>query len=126
MLDSRTELHIQLLFLKQIFLKNGQPENFIKKSFKKNFVNIHVLETTLTVEKEPLILVLPYLGLISLQTRTMLKKSLKNILNCCKLQIVFKNKTRLGKNFDFKGRLLKDITSNVVYKFQCGLCNESW
>ena len=121
--DSRTELHIELLFLKQIFLKNEYPENFIKKSFKKNFVKIHVVRD---YSKEPLILVLPYLGLISLQTRTMLKKSLKNILNCCKLQIVFKNKTRLGKNFDFKDRLLKDITSNVVYKFQCGLCNESW
>ena len=57
--------------------------------------NIHLVkETTLTVEKNPLVLVLPYLGSISLKTRTKLKMSLKNILNCCKLQIVFKNKTR--------------------------------
>ena len=49
--------------------------------------NIHaVKETTLTVEKKPLALV--YLSLISLQTRTKLKKSLKNILNCCKWQIL--------------------------------------
>ena len=49
--------------------------------------NIHaVKETTLTVEKKPLALV--YLSLISLQTRTKLKKSLKNILNCCKRQIL--------------------------------------
>ena len=62
--------------------------------------NIHVVkETTLTIEKKPLVLVLPYLGPISLQTRTKLKKSLKNILNYCKLQIVFKNKTRLATNF---------------------------
>ena len=55
--------------------------------------NIHVVKkTTLTVEKKPLVLVLPYFGSISLQTRTKLKKSLKNILNCCKLQIVFKNR----------------------------------
>ena len=88
---------------------------------------IHVVkETTLTVEKKPLVLVLPYLGSISLQTRTKLKKSLKNILNCCKLQIVFKNKTRLGNNFHFKDRIPKDLTSGVVYKFQCGLCNESY
>ena len=52
--------------------------------------------TTLTVEKKPLFLVLLYLGSIHLQTSTKLKKSLKNILNCCKLQIVFKKKTRLG------------------------------
>ena len=49
--------------------------------------NIHaVKETTPTVEKKPLALV--YLSLISLQTRTKLKKSLKNILNCCKWQIL--------------------------------------
>ena len=39
---------------------------------------MHVVkETTLTVEKKSLVLVLPYLGSISLQTRTKLKKSLK-------------------------------------------------
>ena len=47
-------------------------------------------ETTLTVEKKCLVLVLPYLGSISLQTRAKLKKSLKNINNCCNLQIVLK------------------------------------
>ena len=57
--------------------------------------NIHVVkETTLPVEKKPLVVVLPYLGSISLQSRTKLKKSLKNILNFYKLQIVFKNETK--------------------------------
>ena len=47
---------------------------------------IHVVkETTPTVEKMPLVPVLPYLGSISLKTRTKLKKSFKNILNCSKL-----------------------------------------
>ena len=86
--------------------------------------NIHVVkETTLTVEKKPLVLAVPYLGSISLQTN--LKKSLKNILNCCKLQIVLKNKTRLGNNFHFKDQIPKDLTSGIGCKFQCGLCNES-
>ena len=44
-----------------------------------------------TVEKKTLILSLPYLGDISLQTTTKLMKSFKGILNCCKLQIVFKS-----------------------------------
>ena len=56
---------------------------------------------------------------------TKLKKSLKNIINCCKLQIVFKNKIRLGNNFHFKDQIAKDLISGVVYKFQCRLCNES-
>ena len=89
--------------------------------------NIHVVkETTLTVEKKSLVLVLPYLGSISLQTSTKLKRSLKNILNCCKLKIVFKNKTRLDNNFHLKNQIPKDLISGVVYKFQCGLCNESY
>ena len=38
---------------------------------KKFMDNIHVVkETTLTVEKKPLVPVIPYLGSISLQTRT--------------------------------------------------------
>ena len=89
--------------------------------------NIHVVkETTLTVKMKLLVLVFPYLSSISLQTKTKMKKPLKNILNCCKLQIEFKNKTRLSSNFHFKDRIPNDLTSGVVYKFQCGLCNESY
>ena len=68
----------------------------------------------------------PSIPWVSLQTMTNLKKSLKNIHNCCKLQIVFKNKTRLISNFHFHNRIPKDLASGVVYKFQCGLCNESY
>ena len=38
---------------------------------------------------------------------------------------MFKNKIRLGHNFLFKDRIPKDLTSGVVYNFQCGLCNKS-
>ena len=125
--SSFTKLHNELVCLKETFIKNGYPENFINKCFKKFMDNIDVVkETTVTVEKKPLVLVLPCLVSISLQTRTKLKKSLKNILKCCKIQIVFKNKTRLGHNFHFKDQIPKDFTSGVVYKFQCGLCNESY
>ena len=60
-------------------------------------------ETTLTVEKKSFVLVLPYLGSISLQTRTKLKRSLKIIL----LQMVFKRKPILGNNVHFKDRIPK-------------------
>ena len=69
---------------------------------------MHVVkEATLTVEKTSLILVLP----------CQLKKSLKNIHNCCKLQIVFKNKTRLGSSFHFNDRIPKDLTSVIFISF---------
>ena len=71
----------------------------------------------ITVPKKPLFLVLPYLGRLSLQTRTKLRKFLKGILNCCKLQIVFKSQNKLAKTFRFKDRILKELTSGVVYNF---------
>ena len=82
------------------------------------------MDNIYVVKEKSLVLFLPCLGSISLQTRTKLKKSLKNILNCCKLQIIFKNRTRLGNKFHFKDRMPKDLTSDIVYKFQCGFCNE--
>ena len=75
---------------KRNFLKNACPENFINKCFKKFTDKIHVLkEATLTVEKKPYVLFLPYLGLISLLARTKLKKPFINIPHCCNLQVVF-------------------------------------
>ena len=54
------------------------------------------------------------------------KKSLKNVLNCCKLEIVLNNKTRLCNKFHFKDRIPKDFASGVVYKLPCGFCNEPY
>ena len=37
---------------------------------------------------------------------------------------MFNNKIKLGTNFHFKDHSPIDLTSGVVYKFQCGLWNE--
>ena len=88
--------------------------------------NMHVVkETAVITEKKSLLLVHPYLSSISSQTKIKFKNSLKNILNCSRLQTVFKNKTRLGNNFHFKDRIPKDFICGVSYKFQCRICNES-
>ena len=111
----------------KVTLKNGYPENFIDKCFEKFLNNVHLVkENVPTVEKKRLLLVLPYLGIISLQTRTKLQQALKGGLNCCKLQIVFKCQARLSNSFRYKDPIPKDLISGVVYKFQCGLCNESY
>ena len=78
------------------------------------------------MEKKSLLLVLPYLGIISLRTRTKLQQALKSVLNCCKLEIVFKYQTRLSNSFCYKDPTPKDLISGVVYKFQCGICSESY
>ena len=42
------------------------------------------------------------------------------------VEIVFKCQARLSNSFGNKDPIPKDIISVVVYKFQCGLCNESY
>ena len=41
-----THFHTELTFLKEIFRKNGEPEDFIDNCFKKFLNNIHLVKTT--------------------------------------------------------------------------------
>ena len=71
--------------------------------------------------------IIPKCGIkYTLQTRTKLQQPLKGVLNCCKLEIVFKCQARLSNSFRYKDPTPKDPISGVVYKFQSGLCNESY
>ena len=42
-----------------------------------------------------------------------------------KIGLSFTKFHKLAKAFRFEDRIRKEFTSGVVYKFQCGLCNES-
>ena len=60
-----------------------------------------------------------------MQTRTKLQKSIKRVCNCSKLQVIFKIQIKLYNNFSFKDPVPNILTSEMVYNFQCGLCNKS-
>ena len=89
--SSLTKLHWR-------FLKKWLPWKF---SFKKFMGSMKVVkETTLTVEKEPLVLVLPYRGLISQQSnQEIVKMKFRNFLVIVKLEMIFKDQTRLCDTF---------------------------
>lgn len=68
------KIPLRINFLTNIFCKNGYPESFIDKCFKMFLDNTHLAnESVPTVEKNLLLLVLPYLGIRSLQTKTKLQ-----------------------------------------------------
>ena len=70
-----------LVFLKQVFLKIGYPLSIIDSCFKTFVDELFIKRPQLTiVEMKTLFLSLPYIGKISLQTRTKLRKSLKGLL----------------------------------------------
>ena len=117
-----TKFQEELSFLKQVFLKNGYPLSFIDNCSITFVDKLFIKRPQLiTIGKKTLFFSLPYLGEISLQTRTKLRKSLKGLLNSCKLQIIFKNQRKLSNVFHFKDRLPSDLVSGVVYKYKCGM-----
>ena len=67
------KFHKEIIFLKDIFLKNGYPASFIDKCFKTLLDQLFIKKPqVLTVEKKTLTLVLPFLANLSLQTITKL------------------------------------------------------
>ena len=113
-----TKFHFELVKLMNVFKSNGYPETFINNLFKTFLDNKHrIKENMITVPKKPLFL---DLWTLSVQTRTTLRKYLKGILNCCRLQNVLKSQNKLANAFHFKDRVTKELKSGVVCKFQCG------
>ena len=102
------------------------PLSYIDSRFKAFVDKLCIKRPQETAEKKILFLSLLYLGEISLQIRLKLRKSLKGLLNSCKLQIVFKSQKKLSNVFNFKDHLLFDVVSGVVYKYTCGRCNSTY
>ena len=67
-----------------------------------------------------------YLWPIPLQVRTKIRNAMKSTLNCCKLQVIFKNKRKLSNMLKFKDRVPCNLVSGVVYEYTCGRCNSSF
>ena len=91
----------ELRFCEGVFLKNGYPSGFIDSCFKKVIDSV-LTESPVKLTVRLFIFPLPFLGDISLQLRSRLRKSFKNILNCCKVQIVFKSQRRFSSQLRFK------------------------
>ena len=109
--------------LVDVLQSNGYPDNFVNNCFKMLLDNKHrIQEKVATRPKKHLFLVFLYLGPLSFQTRTKLKKP----LNCCKLQIVFKSQNKLAKTFRFQDYISKELASSNIYEFHCWHCSESY
>ena len=80
----------------------------------------------LTAEKKYLVIVLPFLGKLSLDLRALLRNRFSKNLFFCKIRVVFKSPTRISNFFQFKDKMSYCLRSNVVYKFSCGRCNASY
>ena len=77
-----SKFHRELVTSKESFQRNGYPKSFIDKCFKNFLDRLHIIKlNSATVKKKALLLVLPYLGPISLQVRIKIRIAMKNTLN---------------------------------------------
>ena len=72
-------------------------------------------------KRNPLRLVLPYLGTTVYHCKLDIK-----VRNVCKLQVIFRGQNKLCNSFRFEDPVPQILTSVVVYKFQSGLGSESY
>ena len=90
--SSWTKFDFQLVKLLEFFKSNGYSENFVNNCF------IVFLDIKDRIQ----------------ETKTKLRKFLKGILNCYKLQIVFKSQNKLENAFRFKVCIPKEFISGVL------------
>ena len=71
-------------------------------------------------------IILPYLGKLSLQSRTRINCAMKNKLPHCNFRIVFQTKCKLINFFTFKDKIPVFLPSGIVYKFKCSGCTATY
>ena len=84
------------------------------------------LQPVQTVEKRTEMIVLPYLGKLSLEIRNRLRKYVNKHVSNCKLLVIFRSQRRLSTMFRFKDVMPSDLQSYILYRYKCGTCNSSY
>ena len=113
-----SRFHSEVCDLKEILKKNAFPIKLIDSCIK-SFLNKRLTEkpVTLTAEKKDLVIVLPFLGKLSLDLKTRFKYSISKNLPFCKIRVIFKSSTCISNFFQFKDKMPYCLCSNTVYKF---------
>ena len=125
--SSFMKFHIEMKNLRNILLRNGYPSRMVERCLKCFLDKLYSpKEVVTTVPRKEVLLVLPFLGKVSLQVRTRLERLFSNSLPSCKLRIVFRSNSRLSSFFKYKDMVSKAVRSKVVYKFTCAGCNSSY
>ena len=117
--------HKEVERLRGILAKNSYPLEFVDQCITA-FLNKCHKKPRHTVEKRSQVIVLPYLGKLSLEIRSRLKKYVSKHISNVKLMIIFRSQRRLKTLFKFKDSLPDELQSFIVYKFTCGACNSSY
>ena len=122
-----TLFHLEVERLREILKKNSYPVGIIDKTIQTFLNNLYVPKKVyLTAPKKEVFIILPYLGLMSLNLKQKLQSYFAKSLPQCNLKVVLKSTNRLSSFFRFKDVVPREMRSHLVYKFSCSSCNAAY
>ena len=125
--SSVKKFHEQVEFTKNTLRMNSYPDGVLKsciQTFMRKLVRPKV--AVHTVAKKEVLLVLPYLGHVSVCLREKLHVLFSSSFPYCKLRLVFRSNLRLRSLFSFKDKLPTHLRSCLVYRYRCSSCNAAY
>ena len=123
--SSSQAFHEEVERIRAILARNSYPLAFIDQCITA-FLNKRYKQKEPTDEKPSQVVVLPYLGKLSLEIRNRLKKYVTKHISDVKLLVIFRSNRRLKSLFRFKDTLPQALQSFIIYKFSCAACNSCY
>ncbi len=118
------KFHEEVKYLSEIFRKNKYPQHFFDRCIKKFLHRKLNPDTDAEIEKEELIISLPFVGKYSNDLKKKLKALASTHLQSkFKISVVWSSSRTLRSFFTFKERLPLHLRSNILYRFTCDGCN---
>ena len=117
----------EINFLKNYFQDNGFPDDMFYKYVKRFLDKIYCPTPAMTtVKKHTIYVSFPYFGYISDALKKDIRKCVENLYPQIDLKLAFKNSFSIGSLFRHKDPLPDSLCSNIVYTYECALCNECY
>ena len=118
------KFHEEVRYLRDIFRKNQYPEHYFDRCLKFFLNNKLNPDTSKKIEKQKLIISLPFVGKYSND----LKKKLSSFASShlkpeFKITVVWSSCRSIRSFFSFKDRLPLHLRSKILYQFTCDGCN---
>ena len=118
------KFHEEVKFLSDIFRKNQYPQHFFDRCTKIFLDRKLNPDTVVKIEKQKLIVSLPFVGRYS----NILKKKLSalassHLISDFKICVVWKSDRVVRNFFPFKDKLPVHLCSKFLYRFKCDGCN---
>ena len=122
-----TNFDREILFLKNFFYNNGFPSNLFFKHVK-NFLNklYNSNPSIASVPKQKIYASIPNIGYATDKLKREIKTIVDKLYPQIDLILVCTNNFSIGSLFKHKERLPVSMCSNIVYKYECLVCNNQY